>query len=705
MQWATEPVKGLLRHFTTDQAVRAGVVTAAWSAAASYSRGLLPRTPVQQAAATGATMTAHYAVGATMWSAVASTASAGSPIHRPGKNAVLVAAALSAGGGKAGELALRGTSGQNIAMGSAWSGLKLLSVVGLSGGLVTASDLVVHQWLRLPRTPATTLALDLGTGGLMATGTLLRRRRRALKYKTGGDNASHRTLTRNSAGTRATLIQRGRSAAVVGGALAASSVGLGLLAVGEQAVARLVAAGADKVANEELGAVGEFLGHMTTFSGFALAAYVGVARVRTVTQRGAEIIEPAYQEPPTSPYVSAGPGSEVAFDAIGKEGRRFVLMALTADQISEVVQEPAIDPVRIVVPSAGTPQERAALACRELERTGGIERSVICVASPTGVGYVNFVMGEALEYLARGDCAVVVPQYAYVPSALALHEADLGSHVQAAVVRAIADLLARRAAAGSAPQRVVQFGESLGAEVAFDVGVPDGPPTFRQTGLESGIYFGMPFRSELWRALSRNGTVTGHPGVVVVSEPSELAPGRGRHVVINHHDDPIVKFDYSMVVQRPWWMGKGHNRPPGVPRETIFRPITTFVLTGVDVLNGMNMKPGAFVRLAHDYRIDMREGLQRTFDLPVNAEQAARIEAALRLRELEWAEKRLIAKAGEKAMRTVRETLNSWGQGAVNLELAEQDQTDISSSKLVAYLSGRFGSGTDQEPDQEAPAE
>jgi uncharacterized membrane protein len=348
--------------------------------------------------------------------------------------------------------------------------------------------------------------------------------------------------------------------------------------------------------------------------------------------------------------------------------------------------------VRVVIPSRGSFAERAELAVLELERTGGLERRVICVAAPTGVGYVNFVMGEALEYLARGDCAIVVPQYAYVPSALALDRTDRASQLQAMVLQAIAQRLQARAEQGRPAQRLVQYGESLGAEVAFDAGLPDGLPAFAATGVQAGVYLGMPFRSALWRKISHEGTVTGHRGIEVVAQAPEITRDGMRHVVVNHHDDPIVKFDYSMVVQRPWWMGSPHSRPPKVPRETIFRPITSFILTGVDVLNGMNMKPGSFARIGHDYRIDMRETLEKAYDLPVSAQQADQIEVALRLREVEWAQKRLIAKTGEHALRTVRDTLNSWGQGTVNLELSDNVEDDPS-SKLVAYMSARLGTG------------
>ena len=87
------------------------------------------------------------------------------------------------------------------------------------------------------------------------------------------------------------------------------------------------------------------------------------------------------------------------------------------------------------------------------------------MASPTGVGYVNYVMAEALEYLTRGDCTVVVPQYAYVPSALALNKTEEGVELQAAVIQAIARRLDELAPVNR--PRIVQFGESLGAQVAL----------------------------------------------------------------------------------------------------------------------------------------------------------------------------------------------------------------------------------------------
>ena len=96
--------------------------------------------------------------------------------------------------------------------------------------------------------------------------------------------------------------------------------------------------------------------------------------------------------------------------------------------------------------------------------------------------------------------------------------------------------------------------------------------------------------------------------------------------MVVHHDDPINKFDYAALVRAPWWMGPPETRPPGVPRETAFRPVITFIITLIDLKNGMNSKPGQFVRQGHDYRIELREAVQRTYVLPATDEQAERIE-------------------------------------------------------------------------------
>ncbi|HQR81124.1 MAG TPA: alpha/beta-hydrolase N-terminal domain-containing protein, partial [Actinomycetota bacterium] len=397
MPLANKLLSGLVRHLTTDQSVRAGVITGAWAAAASYSRGLLPRTPVQQGAALGVSVAAYYALGTTAWATV-SSAAAGTPGHRPGPTARLVAATVAGAGGKLGEVAVRPRSGDNLATGIAWSQLKLLSVAGLAGGLVTISDLLAHDVLRLRRTPGTTLALDLGMGALMASGTLARRMRRARGYDE--DNRLFNAVKQPGAGTA--LLVRARTGAVAVATIVGSTTGVATLAITEQAGARLVADGVDRILGEEMAEFGDLVGHAVMLTGFTGLGILGLRRVRHLTQQKSEVLEPGYGEPPTSPYVSCGSNSEIDFDAIGKEGRRFVLMRLSTGEIEQVMGGHAAEPVRIVIPREGSIEQRAELAVRELTATGGLQRGLICVASPTGVGYVNYVMAEALEYLTRG---------------------------------------------------------------------------------------------------------------------------------------------------------------------------------------------------------------------------------------------------------------------------------------------------------------
>ena len=95
------------------------------------------------------------------------------------------------------------------------------------------------------------------------------------------------------------------------------------------------------------------------------------------------------------------------------------------------MQENAKEPIRVYIglDSASTEEERTELALAELERTGAYSRDVIVVVSPTGTGYVNYVMSEAVEYLTRGDVASVTLQYSKRPSPLSLDRVDEG-HIQ-----------------------------------------------------------------------------------------------------------------------------------------------------------------------------------------------------------------------------------------------------------------------------------
>jgi uncharacterized membrane protein len=474
-----------------------------------------------------------------------------------------------------------------------------------------------------------------------------------------------------------------KASAVAVGVGAASGIGFAAATTAEQFAAKALERGLERVIGREAGALGTLVSHGVILGGLAVGGVAAVRQVTTRLQRRDDIVEPAYPEPPTSIHVSAGPASAMGFDTLGKEGRRFVLMALTPDEITAVMGEPAIEPVRVVggYESADGIEERARLTLQDMDDCGAFDRALIVVGSPTGVGYFNYSLAEALEYLTRGDCAIVVPQYALVPSALALTRTTEAEDLTRLVLEGI------RARIASTPPhdrpRVVLVGESLGANIALDIARSPGDhaylPVLAELGVDGGLYLGVPFRTRLWDEWRHDPPAVDPRGdLVLVSTPDEappLPPGRMRHLMVVHHDDPVNKYSFEMVLQPPWWLGPPATRPPLVPRETKFRPITSFVLATIDLLNGMQSKPGTFVRRGHDYRIDLCEGSQRAFGLTCSPTQAEAIEEALRERETEWATRRMVARKIDSARRAIQRQLAEWG--SPSLDLADLDPEAI----------------------------
>ena len=655
--------RGWLTRWAMDAPVQVGVAGASWSVAGTFARGLLPRSAVQQAVATGVVAAAHYQLTATAWATL--QAIGARPGDRPGVRANLTLAASGIVGGLAMTALAAPVEDESVAAAGVALAGRVTSFAALAGGAGALWDHVLHERLGLEPGLDTTLLPAVATGGAVVATSLLQRHRRAVTY---GVVAPERHAV-GSVGPKAAV-----TAAGVG---AAAGLGLAAVMAGEQVAARALERGLSAVTGREVGALGALAAHTVLLGALAAAGTAAVSAVTARLQRRDDIVEPAYPEPPTSVHVSAGPASSMPFDALGKEGRRFVLMALTAQEITAVMGEPARTPVRVVggYEAADTVAERARLTLADMEDCGAFDRSVICVGSPTGVGYFNYSIAEALEYLTRGDCAIVVPQYALVPSALALPR----THEAIELTRLVLDGIRERLS-GTDPAhrpRVILIGESLGANVALDLATNGSAriARLRDEGVDGGLYLGVPFRTRLWNEWSDDPASVDPEGLLLlVSQPDEAPPiaaGTSRHLMVVHHDDPVNKYAYRMVLQRPWWLGPPAERPPLVPREVKFRPLTTFALATVDLLNGMDSKPGTFVRRGHDYRIDIRAGLEAAFGLRCTADQAEAIEAALRAREQEWATRRMVARKIDAARRAIQQQLAEWG--APTLDVADID--------------------------------
>jgi uncharacterized membrane protein len=655
---------GWLTKWATDAPVQAGIAGASWSVAGTLARGLLPRSPMQQAVATGVVAATHYQLTATAWATLQAIGAV--PGQRPGPRANLVLTAVGIGGGLGVTAATSRLADDSMVAAVAATAGRITAFAALAGGAAGLWDELLHKRLGLRPGLDTTLIPAVATGSAVVAYSIVRRQRRAAKY---GIVAPERHAVAKAS------MKAGVQAVGVG---VASGIGFAAITTGEQLAAHGIERGLGKLLGRDPGALGTLIAHGLILTTMTASGVVALNQVTGRIQRRDDIVEPAYPSPPTSVNVSAGPASQMPFDSLGKEGRRFVLMALTAEQITDVMGEPAIEPVRVVggYEAADDIEDRARLTLADMEACGAFDRGLICVGSPTGVGYFNYSTAEALEYLTRGDCAIVVPQYALVPSALALTKTAQAELLTRRILEGIRDRIAMLPADDR--PRVIVVGESLGANVGLDIAESEFGqpylPALDDLGVSGGVYYGVPFRTRLWNAWREDARAVDPKGrLLLVSQPDEASdpePGEVRHVMVVHHDDPVNKYGFRMVFQPPWWMGPPTTRPPLVPRETKFRPITTFVLATVDLLNGMQSKPGTFERRGHDYRIDIRESLQKAFGLWCSGEQAEAIEAALRKREQEWATRRMVARKLDKARRSIERQLAEWG---TPLEMADLD--------------------------------
>ena len=302
--------------------------------------------------------------------------------------------------------------------------------------------------------------------------------------------------------------------------------------------------------------------------------------------------------------------------------------------------------------SAPTVDARVDLVMEDLERLGAFERSVLCVASPTGSGYVNYVAVEALEYLTRGDCATVALQYSLRPSFLSLDRVAMGREQNRALFHALSWRL--RALPEDRRPRLVGFGESLGAHTIQDAFLYEGAAGLHRVGMDRALFLGTPAGSK-WakdvaagpRAHRRRRTRSSRSGrtrscAALPRGPRRPAPGTSCcPTTRTRSPGSSPRWRCS---SRPGW-ARPTTRPTGVPRHARWYPIATFFLTLIDTKNAMDVVPGTFVARGHDYRADLARMVSVAYGLPVDEDELLRIERALRRREADWAR----APAGRRA--------------------------------------------------------
>ena len=598
---------------------RAGLVAAAGSVPVSLTPSLRPRSGADQGLVTGLAAALDYALTAAAHDAVLGTSRAVRgllpfPVDTRGAARTTAAAdAAAAAVTSVVEAALPWRADEPLARAAVRTAAQRLRAAALAGLVPGLVDVLPHGGGRLGAAIRSVPgAVVVGTG-ISAAVQLARARGLA------ASGAPVHPVTPPPAGR--TL--------VVGATTTVSAVAFA-------ALERRVAHGADRAIRRTTGAQG--LGGLA--SHLLSVAAIGTVAAGTVTwlARRAEAQVHTPDAPlgpaPTSPAVSGGPGSAVAWAGLGREGRRYLASAPSAAAIADVVGEPARTPLRLYVGLHSAPDDagRVALAMAEVERTRALDRALVVLCAPTGSGYVPHTALSAWEHLSLGDCCTVTLQYAERPSILSLDRVDAGRSLMAATVAAFGAAVAARPA-GSRP-RLVIFGESLGAHTSQDAFLHTGTEGLRRAGVDRALWLGTPWASG-WAQEVRYPRPDVVPGDVLhvssADELDELAPAiaaRARYVLIGHDDDGVTLATPRLLLRCPPWLA--HDRPAAVPPQATWSTPTTFLQTVVDAKNGGTLVPGEFTSHGHDYRADAARAVRFAFDLPCPDTRLAAVEAALR---------------------------------------------------------------------------
>jgi uncharacterized membrane protein len=622
---------------------QAGTLVAATIMPITFQPTLMPRNALDQALITGISTSLNYAFAALIQDSIEAVALRGAGRADPTKvdrqtwRRASVALDLAAiGAGMAIQSALRPKPDEGLPRGGARTAGWWLSATGLAGAIV---GVLQELTARRDDTQDRSIPVAPFAGAAMAAVNDYRRRRWERQFPgVGADEDAPVSAV------KAFAMSMGVTAGLTG------------LAAGERLFAAGVGSAVERVlpGHERLYRP---LGHLAALSAIGGGLYQMMRRVDRKIEHGAEGVEDAFATPPTSPLVSGGPGSGVAWETLSRQGRRNVATKVTVDEIEKVMGEPAVaDPIRVYVglESAPTETERVALAIAELERTGAFDRSLLMVISPTGTGYVNYVAVESTAYLTRGDMASVTMQYSLRPSPLSLDRVSEGRRHYRMLIDAIHNALAERPPE-KRPQ-VVLFGESLGAWTSQDAFTHRGTQGLLDAGVDRAIWIGTPYMSK-WKQEVLHGDRPDVDGSLVgrfndFGEVEALDPearGRLRYVMITHNNDAVGHFGLDLLVRAPDWLGAAETRAATVPGAEQWRSPTTFVQTLVDMKNAANVVPGEFEAKGHDYRADLARFVREVYALPASDDQLAAVERALRAAELE--RKRLLdaAKAAAEA--------------------------------------------------------
>lgn len=305
---------------------------------------------------------------------------------------------------------------------------------------------------------------------------------------------------------------------------------------------------------------------------------------------------------PTSRLRSGGPESLASWESLGHQGRVFVSNGPSVQQLSQFNGKPAVEPIRAYagLHSADGLKATAALAARELERTGGLDRAVVAVATSTGTGWINEAEASALEYMYNGNTAIVSMQYSFLPSWLSfLVDKENARQAGQALFEAV-DELVKAMPEGRRPQLVV-FGESLGS---FGGEAPFLALNNLVARTDGALFSGPTFQNTIWTTLTRDRD-KGSPMWLPIYNQGENVRfsaearnldrpadpwGHPRAVYLQHASDPIAWWSTDLLFAEPDWL----KEPRGydVSGRMQWIPIVTFLQVSADMAVAVDVPDG-----------------------------------------------------------------------------------------------------------------
>jgi uncharacterized membrane protein len=299
---------------------------------------------------------------------------------------------------------------------------------------------------------------------------------------------------------------------------------------------------------------------------------------------------------PTTPTASGSPASLVPWATLGEYGRSFVATATTPPEL-RAFHGPAAEvkqPIRVYagLRSAGSPDEQAALAVRELERTGVFSREILGVITTTGTGWVDPNAASSVEYLHAGDTALVGLQYSYLPSWISfLVDRDEAAEAGIALYRHVHERWSRLPAADR--PRLLVFGESLGsfgAEAVFRGGDAAASLDSLVAGSDGALFTGPTASNPIWDQLTAD---------LERPDPGWRHP---RVLYVHHPSDPVGNATLEAFWRRPAWT----DRPQGydVPARAGWYPVVTGLQEVFDLIAGFSAASGH----GHNYDVDFVSG-------------------------------------------------------------------------------------------------